>query len=124
MGRSKEALEQRKLKKRIWKLIQQKKLKNDLKNEKAKNVALNRELDKHKKCKMENLSLTCVTRNNNFVKQLQLLEYFPNHTVLSDEGGNINYQVLGEGRFGIVKLGFFKRLDVHCVVKAAKKHQA
>ena len=124
MGRSKEALEQRKLKKRIWKLIQQKKLKNDLKNEKAKNVALNRELDKHKKCKMENLSLTSVTRNNNFVKQLQLLEYFPNHTVLSDEGGNINYQVLGEGRFGIVKLGFFKRLDVHCVVKAAKKHQA
>ena len=54
MGRSKEALERRKLKKRKWKLIQQKKLKNDLKNEKAKNVALNRELDKHKKMQNEN----------------------------------------------------------------------
>ena len=49
MGRSKEALERRKLKKRKRKLIQQKKSKNDLKNEKAKNVVLNRELDKHKK---------------------------------------------------------------------------
>ena len=96
MGRSKEALEGRKLKKRKWKLIQQKKLKNDLKNEKAKNVALNRELDKHKKCKMKNLSLTSVTRNNNFVKQPQLLEYLPNHTVLSEEVVNINDQVLGE----------------------------
>ena len=120
MGRSKEALERRKLKKRKWKLIQQKKLKNDLKNEKAKNVALNRELDKHKKCKMKNLSLTSVTRNNNFVKQPQLLEYLPNHTVLSEEVVNINDQVLGEGSFGIVKLGFFKTMGVHCVVKAAK----
>ena len=120
MGRSKEALERRKLKKRKWKLIQQKKLKNDLKNEKAKNVALNRELDKHKKCKMKSLSLTSVTRNNNFVKQPQLLEYLPNHTVLSEEVVNINDQVLGEGSFGIVKLGFFKTLDVHCAVKTAK----
>ena len=61
--RSKQVLE-RKLKKRKWKLIQQKKLKYDLKNKKAKNVALNLELEKHKKCKMKNLSLTSVTRNN------------------------------------------------------------
>ena len=73
MVRSKEALKQRKLKKRKRKLIQQKKLKNDLKNEKTKNFALNHELDKHKKCKMKNLSLTSVTRNNNFIKQPQLL---------------------------------------------------
>ena len=95
-------------------------MKNDLKNEKAKNVALNLELDKHKICKMKNLSLTSVTRNNNLVKQPQLLEYLPNHTVLSEEVVNINDQVLGEGSFGIVRLGFFKTLGVHCAVKKAK----
>ena len=95
-------------------------MKNDLKKEKAKNVALNHELDRRKKCKMKNLSLTPVTRNNNLVKQPQLLEYLPNHTVLSEEVVNINDQVQGEGSFGIVKLGFFKTLDVHCAVKTAK----
>ena len=33
---------------------------------------------------------------------------------------NINDQVSGEGSVGIVKLGFFKTLDVHCAVKTAK----
>ena len=62
-----------------------------------------------------------VSQENNFAKQPQLLEYLPNHTVLSEEVVNINDQVLGEGSFGIVKLGFFKTLDVHCAVKTAKK---
>ena len=39
------------IKNRKWKPIQQKKLKNNLKNEKKKNVALNLELDKHKNTK-------------------------------------------------------------------------
>ena len=91
-----------------------------MKNEKAKNVALNLEFDKHKICKMKHLSLTSVTRNINLVKQPQSLEYLPNHTVLSEELMNINDQVLGEGRFGIVKLGFFKTLGVHRAVKKAK----
>ena len=62
MGRSKEALEGRNLKKRKWKLIQQKKLKNDLNNKKPNNFPLNRELDKQKKFKMKNVFFTCVTR--------------------------------------------------------------
>ena len=69
---------------------------------------------------MKILSLTCVTRNNNLVKQPQLLEYLPNHTVLSGKVVNINDQVLREGSFGLVKLGFFKTLDIHCAVKNAK----
>ena len=62
-----------------------------------------------------------VPQENNFAKQPQLLEYLPNHTVLSEEAVNINDQMLREGIFGIVKLGFFKTLDVHCAVKTAKK---
>ena len=75
--RSKKALERRKLKKKKWKVIKQTKLKNGLKNEKAKNVALNLELEKHKNCKMKNLSLRSVTRKNNLVKHSQLLAYLP-----------------------------------------------
>ena len=56
----------------------------------------------------------------NLVKQPQLLEYLPNQTVLSEEVVNINYQVLGDGSFAIVKLGFFKTLGVHCALKKAK----
>lgn len=56
MRRSKEAFERRKLKKRTWKVINQKKLTNDLKNEKAKNAALNNEFEKHKNCNIKNLS--------------------------------------------------------------------
>ena len=49
-----------------------------------------------------------------------MLEYLSNHTVQSEEELNINDQVPGEGSVGIVKLGFFKTLDVHCAVKTAK----
>ena len=33
---------------------------------------------------------------------------------------NINDQALGEGSFGIVRLGIFKILDLNCAVKKAK----
>ena len=111
MRRSKETLERRNLKKK-WKVIQQKEFKNDLENEKAENAALNLELNKHKNCKMKNLFLVTITRNNNLIKSPQLLEY--------NDQVNINDQVLGKGSFGIVRLGFFKL----CCKKSKKHHQA
>ena len=87
---------------------------------KGKKCCIKSWIRQHKICKTKDLSLTSVTRNNNLVKQPQLLEYLPNHTVLLEEVVNINDQLLGEGSFGIVKLGFFKTLGVHCAVKKAK----
>ena len=54
------------------------------------NVALNLELNKHKRYETKILSLTSITRNNNLVKQPQLLEYLPNYTVISEVVVTIN----------------------------------
>ena len=60
-----------------------------------------------------NLSLTSLSRNNNFLKQLHLLESLLSHPAPSEEVVNITDQVKGEGIFGVAKCDFLKTLSVN-----------
>ena len=65
--------------------------------------------------KNRNLYLTSLTRNN---KQPQRLESLLSHAILSEEVVNITDQELGKGNFGVVKYGFFKKINVNCAQKS------
>lgn len=52
-----------------------------------------------------------------------LLKSLPNHSILNKDSVEVLNDVLGEGTFGIVRLGFFKKLNIKCAVKAGKLKQ-
>ena len=134
--RSEESNIRRKENKKRKKALKRKQACSMLSNEKEKVRALeeklevsNKELMTVKNKILKNKpqpqkELSSVSRNVQVLKvKSKLLEQsLPNHNVLSENVIVESVDVIGEGTFGIVKVGFHKTLNLKCAIKSGKNN--